>query len=475
MGDDFDEDLERCQRRIGLTLRGKWRLEALIGVGGMAAVYAASHRMGNRAAIKVLHPHIAVSKEMRARFEQEALAIGRLGHPGTVQVLDVDVTEDGAPFMVMELLDGESLGQLAYRTRLSETELLRYAAALLDVLCAAHAAGIVHRDIKPDNLFVTRDGRLKVLDFGIARMKEGTGNVQTRTGAMLGTTSYMAPEQIHGRPIDGRADVFAVGATMFRLLSEKRIHEAETDAELLIKMGSMPAPSLRSVMQGVDPRIARIVDRALTFDRDRRYPDAATMLEDVRAVIGGTEPPFSTRAAAVNDAPTRGDSSVDAVAASRRIAEAPTMYASASAVPAPAASSPSHAVSALEATSGGLTKSAPQERRTSIAFAVGIGASTLILGGLIALPFVIGQCGSSSKAAASERTNEDDERDSDARRPQASTARTSGKKKLRGEELEREVSKYVEDAQRRPKKKPKKKKKEEEEEVFEEQDRTRPD
>jgi serine/threonine protein kinase len=303
---DDDDDAELARARVGKLLRSKWRLDDLLGVGGMAAVYAATHKLGQRAAIKILHPQIAVSKELRARFEQEALAVSKLGHPGTVQVFDVDETDDGAPFMVMELLDGESLGQRAYRLgTIPEEDLLRWIDGVLDVMQKAHDLGIVHRDIKPDNLFITKAGPVKVLDFGIARMRErGGGGVRTRTGAMLGTTPYMAPEQIHAKPVDGRVDLFAIGATMFRILAKRRIHEAETDAELLMKMGSTPAPKIATVAPHVSPRVAQVIDRALAFNRDRRYPDAATMQSDVRQVLAGEDPSFATQAALVTEEPT---------------------------------------------------------------------------------------------------------------------------------------------------------------------------
>ncbi|WP_437645637.1 protein kinase domain-containing protein [Sorangium sp. So ce362] len=297
MSEAEEEEIRRLKARVGTIFHGKWRLDALIGAGGMAAVYAATHHVGHRVAIKVLHPESAVSRELRARFEQEALAATRLGHPAAVQVLDIDVTEQGEPFLVMELLDGESLRERALRLgSVPLPELLAHVDTLLEVLRAAHDAGIVHRDIKPDNLFVTRDGRLKVLDFGIARMKQGGAGLKTRTGAMLGTTSYMAPEQILGRNVDGRADLYAVGATMFTLLANRRLHDADalTEGELLVKMSTTPAPPLATAAPGVDPRVARVVDRALAFQVERRYPDAQTMLADVRAVRRGEEPPFAT-------------------------------------------------------------------------------------------------------------------------------------------------------------------------------------
>src|SRR6185312_16133563 len=171
----------------------------------------------------------------------------------------------------------------------------RFVDELLDVLAAAHAMGIIHRDIKPDNLFVLRDGSLKVLDFGIARVRAGAQTkLHTRVGAALGTAPYMPPEQIRGVEIDARADLFAVGATMFRLIARRRVHEAASEGELLVKMASQQAPPLASVAPEAPSGVCLVVDRALMFERSLRYPDAATMQGDVRALREGRPPPYAT-------------------------------------------------------------------------------------------------------------------------------------------------------------------------------------
>ncbi len=297
-------ETEILERRVGQTLRGKWTLERLLGSGGMAAVYVAHHKIGRRDAIKILHPDIAENKDLAARFEQEAHAVNRFRHPGAVSILDIDTTEDGAPFLVMELLEGESLEARRQRGPINPVEALRLADELLDVLAAAHASDIIHRDIKPDNLFVLPDGRLKVLDFGIARMREGKSRTKfTAFGVTIGTLAYMPPEQVAGDAIDARADLFAVGCTMFEMASGRLPHEGSTEIELMVKMGMMPAPPLASVFPGADPGLCLVVDRALAFDKERRYPDAVTMQADVRALRAGGAPRYASSKLAAGDVP----------------------------------------------------------------------------------------------------------------------------------------------------------------------------
>ncbi len=277
--------------RVGTWLRGKWKLERLIAVGGMAGVFEARHKIGRVAAIKLLRPEVAFDRSVRERFEQEAAAVNSVGHHAIVQVLDVDEAEDGTPFLVMELLEGETLADRAEDDKRMKPELLLdIVDQLLDVLVACHKKGIIHRDIKPENLFLQSNGRLKVLDFGIARVREG---VRTIAGTMLGTVAFMPPEQLKGEKVDARSDLFAVGATMFAVMAGRRLHLAKDDAELATMMLSRPAPALASVSSAPEP-LCWVVDRALAHLPKRRYPDAQTMRGDVWAARRGERPPYAS-------------------------------------------------------------------------------------------------------------------------------------------------------------------------------------
>lgn len=281
-------DRALAESRLGTKLKGKWTLERLLGVGGMASVYVGVHKIGRRDAIKILHPHVAEDEDIRERFEREALAVNRFEHPGKVEIRDIDVTDEGEPFLVMELLEGQSLRELAKgNPGLDLPRLLSIVDDVLDVLAAAHDKGIIHRDVKPDNVFVQDSGVVKLLDFGVARIQESPS--MTLTGVRVGTTSYMAPEQVRGRQIDGRVDIFALGATMFRLIAKRRIHEVD-ERELLIRMAEHVAPPLASAAPETPAHVCAVVDRALRFSRDQRYADARAMQADVRALREGRAP-----------------------------------------------------------------------------------------------------------------------------------------------------------------------------------------
>jgi serine/threonine-protein kinase len=292
--------------RLGQVLLEKYTLERLVGSGGMATVYAARHRTGRQFAVKMLHPEMSEREDVRERFRREAYAANRVKHEGAVQIIDDDVAEDGSAFLVMELLEGESLTARANRQVVDIGDLLAWVDAILDVLAACHDENIVHRDLKPDNIFLTMDGRVKLLDFGIARVNDVVpSSFKTRVGTAIGTAPYMAPEQALGKmdEIDGRTDLFSVGATMFRLIARRRIHEVKNDVDLLIAMATLPAPPLGSVSSDISTSVCSIVDRALAFLPARRYPDALTMQADVRAVRRGEEPPYASALLAKGLAP----------------------------------------------------------------------------------------------------------------------------------------------------------------------------
>jgi len=292
-----------------MVLKGKWRLDAVIGVGGMAAVFSATHRNGSRVAIKVLNPEYAAQPEFVARFMREGYVANKINHPSSVLVLDDDIDE-GCAFLVMELLTGYSLERYARRNgrRLRLGQILHVADKVLDLLAVAHGHGILHRDIKPANIHVTSDGLVKVLDFGIARLAERVGEVAaTQTGAALGTPSYMPPEQARGRwnMVDPRSDLWALGATVHALILGERPRRAETVQEEMLLAMTTPLTSLREAAPGTPPAVVAFLEKATAFEMDARFPDALTMqaaLREVAAAAGvvagvsvtGTIPPPSS-------------------------------------------------------------------------------------------------------------------------------------------------------------------------------------
>jgi serine/threonine-protein kinase len=288
---ELDEDIERrAASAVGTVLDRKWRLDRLLGCGGMGAVYAATHRNGTRAAVKVLLPEAALSPILRRRFLREGYVANKVEHPGAVSIVDDDIDETGNAYLVMELLHGETLEtRIARAGRLDERKTIQIACGVLDCLEAAHARGIVHRDIKPGNLFLTTDGTVKILDFGIARLTERRGKQGDTTGVQaLGTPDFMPPEQARGHwdRVDARSDVFAVGAVMLFALTGKKLRNAPTTNEQLLAAMVEPAPRLATLLPEAPELVANLVDRALAFDKDDRWPDAASFRQAARAAYG---------------------------------------------------------------------------------------------------------------------------------------------------------------------------------------------
>jgi serine/threonine protein kinase len=282
-----DETLGWSTLPLGTVLREKYRIDRVLGVGGTAVVYAVTHRNRRRFALKLLHPDLSRRPDVRARFAREGYVANTVEHPSIVEVLDDDVDEHGSAFLVMELLDGLSVDALtAPLSTSSPRAALELADQLLDALDHAHRKSIIHRDIKPSNLFVTRAGRLKVLDFGVARLRDRAAPT-TQTGATLGTPAFMAPEQARSQSgaLDARVDIWAVGATLFTLLSGKHVYEGEGAREVLIRCATEPPRTLASVMPDAARELVELVDRALRVDPDERFESATAMRDAVREVM----------------------------------------------------------------------------------------------------------------------------------------------------------------------------------------------
>lgn len=265
-----------ARKRLGQMLNDKWHLDELLGVGGMAAVYAATHRNGSRVAIKLLPFSLATGPEVCQRLLREGYLANRIAHPAVVRVLDdhIDYEREFA-YLVMDLLHGETARQrFDAQGTFEPVAALELMIELTDCLKAAHQANIIHRDIKPENLFLTEHG-LKVLDFGIARALDGNSSL-TQTGTSLGTPAYMSPEQARGKQaeLSIKSDIYSVGATLFFLLTGETLHQGENPMELMVKVAWTPAPSAATLCPSLPAEIVEIVDRCCAFDPAARYSDA---------------------------------------------------------------------------------------------------------------------------------------------------------------------------------------------------------
>jgi serine/threonine-protein kinase len=264
-----------------LTKLGKYEIKSELGKGGMSIVYLAEDpRIGRQVAIKLMSPEIAGDPEMLKRFYREAQAAGQLRHPNTVTIYDID-EDQGVPYIAMEFLEGEDLSKLiAARRDLPVVAKLDYLIQSCRGLHYAHQHGVVHRDIKPSNIVVLKDGLVKIVDFGIARLGGGT---MTRAGAVLGTMMYMSPEQISGKPVDARSDIFALGVILYELLTYRIPFEGPDVPAILYKiLYEAPAP-LTDHWPDCPAPLQHIVEKALEKDREARYQSAEDLEIDLRA------------------------------------------------------------------------------------------------------------------------------------------------------------------------------------------------
>ncbi|MEJ7728933.1 MAG: serine/threonine-protein kinase [Polyangiaceae bacterium] len=290
-----------AHRLLGQVISDRYRIDELIGEGGMGAVYSATHtHMRKRLAVKVLHPAMLGHREAVERFEREAIAGAHIEHPNVATATDFGKLEDGSHFLVLELLEGEDLRTVVGRGPLGPERTVKVARQIGLALRAAHQLGIIHRDLKPENIMLVRRDRdsdvVKVLDFGIAKVPvddlaatrgSSSAAALTQMGMVYGTPEYMAPEQALGEEIDGRADLYALGVMMYEMLCGYRPFDADNRVVLLGLVATKRPPRLAERVPGtVVPReIEDIVMRLLDKDAKERFADADAFLEALEIAI----------------------------------------------------------------------------------------------------------------------------------------------------------------------------------------------
>jgi eukaryotic-like serine/threonine-protein kinase len=269
---------------IGTVLSGRYRLDSKLGSGGMSTVYLARDETLERSvAAKVLHAGISDQPDQLERFRREARSVAQLSHPNVVAVIDAG--EDGGhPYIVFEYIDGETLKQRIDRLgKLPVDEAAAYAIEIGRGLAAAHARRLVHRDVKPQNVLIDRDGRAKVTDFGIALSLESDG--LTKTGRVLGTTDYVSPEQAMGKEIDARSDIYSLGVLLYEMLTGKVPFEAETLVGVAMKHVNEPMPNVQKARPDCSSALAAVVEHATEKDPRHRYPDMTSMLGELEGAL----------------------------------------------------------------------------------------------------------------------------------------------------------------------------------------------
>jgi eukaryotic-like serine/threonine-protein kinase len=273
----------------GDLIADRYELEELVGTGGMSTVFRAYDvQLDRRVAIKILHEHYAADPEYLERFRREARAVAQLSHPNIVTVIDRG-DDDGRQYIVFEYVEGENLKELVlHEGRLPVPRALELALSVADGLSFAHQRGLVHRDGKPQNVLLGREGDVKVTDFGIARSLYVEHGV-TQTGTVLGTGEYLAPEQASGKTVSAATDVYSLGVVLWELLAGDVPFTGENFVAVALRHVNEPPPDLRERRQDVSPRLAAAVDRALAKDPGRRFPSMAAFAQELRACLAETE------------------------------------------------------------------------------------------------------------------------------------------------------------------------------------------
>lgn len=305
------------------TLAGRYQIGRRIGRGGMAEVYAATDlRLGRRVAAKLLHTNLSSEPAFRKRFRQEAQAAARMTHPTIVRVFDAGedtfVRDDGfeivVPYIVMEFIDGEQLGQIMSEGILPPDKIEKYMSGLLTSLEYSHRAGVVHRDIKPANIMITTNDEVKVTDFGIARAISDTAGTIAQTTAILGTASYFSPEQARGETVDGRSDLYSAGVVLYEMLTGRVPFQGDSAVAVAYQHVTEPPRRPSEINAQVSPALDAVALKALAKRREDRYQTAAEFRNDLVNAFQGISPSYA--AGAVEETPTElfgpGPTAVDA-------------------------------------------------------------------------------------------------------------------------------------------------------------------
>ena len=269
---------------IGTLISERYRLEEKIGSGGMSSVYRAFDPMLERwVAIKLMHRDISNDPDQLERFRREARAVAQLNHPHVVTVIDAG-EDDGNPYIVFEYVEGETLKERIRRLgRLPVAEAVAYAIEIGRALECAHENKLVHRDVKPQNVLIDRDGRAKVTDFGIARSLEAQG--LTATGRVLGTTDYVSPEQALGHEVTGQSDIYSLGIVLYEMLTGETPFQADTQVAVAMKHVRDPLPDAQRRRPEISSALAAVVERSTAKETQNRYPTVGQMVHDLEEVL----------------------------------------------------------------------------------------------------------------------------------------------------------------------------------------------
>ena len=284
---------------ISGTKLGPYEIVAPLGAGGMGEVYrACDTRLGRDVAVKVLPASFSKDPERLHRFEQEARATSALNHPNILAIFDIGQSDD-SPYVVSELLEGETLGERLRSGALGQRKAIEFAVQMARGLAAAHENGIVHRDLKPENLFITPEDRVKILDFGLAKLtrpedssgvrtQTGTVSIGTEPGKVMGTVGYMSPEQVRGEAADHRTDIFSFGAILYEMLAGQRAFQRDTTAETMTAILKEEPPELMALGKNIAPSLVRVAEHCLEKRPELRFQSAKDLAFALEALSGST-------------------------------------------------------------------------------------------------------------------------------------------------------------------------------------------